>query len=148
MSGLERVGYNNFPMSRLYEEIDVGESKSPSWAVSLVEGSIGVVTGLQARCPVSSSSWSVKCLWLKNIPSPDVKISNPRKYLSDPRSLSLKRLSTLDKGVVSLRLYKSKLLLTPLDLSFSVPMFQFRKTKENTVWENFVYHWREACRRP
>ena len=81
------VKYSKRPMSLRYSLLS--DNNSPSKEDNLKFESIGILTGLAARKPVSSSNDKVYFYWHKEMPSLEQAISSPKKYLREPKSLSL-----------------------------------------------------------
>ena len=86
ISGLVTVKYSGLPTSLLY--MLVLPRISPSYVLSLMFYSIGVLTGLQQIEPASFSI-SNALLWQRVIPFSNRVTSNPRKNFKSPKSLSL-----------------------------------------------------------
>ena len=86
ISGLVMVKYSGLPTTLLY--MLVLPRISPSYVLSLMFYSIGVLTGLQQIEPASFSI-SNALLWQRVIPFSNRVTSNPRKNFKSPKSLSL-----------------------------------------------------------
>lgn len=84
--GLVMVKYSGLPTTLLY--MLVLSRISPSYVLSLMFYSIGILTGLQQIEPASFSI-SNALLWQRVIPFSDLVTSNPRKNFKSPKSLSL-----------------------------------------------------------
>jgi len=71
---------------------------------NLIDGSEGVVTGLEPRRPESYNKSRQYFIWHREIPLWEWAISRPKKYLRVPRSLILKAwFNTFLMKVISVR---------------------------------------------
>ena len=88
ISGLEIVRLRSLPINLLYSE--PSGRGSPSDAESFVFGSTRTEVGFKPSKPMSSSNDNVYLRRERKISFVDLANSKPKKYLTGPRSLSLK----------------------------------------------------------